>query len=157
MSDTALLSQKLRSEGARMLEFFSRLEDKDWEKNVYTEGTTWNVRQVLSHFVTSEQGLVQLFEEIRKGGEGASENFSIDRFNAAQQKTMEGKNPIDLVDQFQRVRSSSATWVKGLKDEELEISGRHPFLQMTTLREMIKMLYLHNQLHSRDIKKALGS
>ena len=42
-----------------------------------------------------------------------------------------------------------------MKDEELEIKGRHPFLRETVLREMIKMLYLHNQIHYRDFKKVL--
>jgi hypothetical protein len=42
-----------------------------------------------------------------------------------------------------------------LKDEELEIQGRHPFLGETVIREMVKMLYLHHQLHYRDMKRAL--
>ena len=46
-------------------------------------------------------------------------------------------------------------WVSALKDEELEIKGRHPFLGETVIREMIKMLYIHNQTHYRDVKKVL--
>jgi hypothetical protein len=42
-----------------------------------------------------------------------------------------------------------------LKDDELKIIGRHPFLEVTTIREMVKMLYLHNQIHYRDLKKVL--
>jgi len=42
-----------------------------------------------------------------------------------------------------------------LKDEELEIQGRHPFLGETVIREMIKMLYIHNQLHYRDVKRTI--
>jgi hypothetical protein len=34
--------------------------------------------------------------------------------------------------------------------------GRHPFMGQTQLREMIKMLYIHNLTHYRDMKKALG-
>ena len=42
-----------------------------------------------------------------------------------------------------------------LKESDLEKQGRHPFLGMTTLREMIKMLYIHNMTHYRDMKKVL--
>jgi len=37
----------------------------------------------------------------------------------------------------------------------LEKQGRHPFLGVTTIREMVKMLYIHNLTHYRDMKKAL--
>ena len=61
----------------------------------------------------------------------------------------------DLLEQYKQVRAESIKWVSGLKDEELDIKGRHPFLGETVIREMIKMLYLHNQLHYRDLKKVL--
>jgi hypothetical protein len=62
---------------------------------------------------------------------------------------------VELLEKYKSVRAETITWVSGLTDEELEIKGRHPFLGETTLREMIKMLYLHNQIHYRDLKKAL--
>lgn len=110
---------------------------------------------MLSHFVTSERGLVRLFERIRTTGEGAMDDFSIDRYNASQQEKTKDLSPAELLEQYKQVRADSVQWVSGLKDEELEIKGRHPFLGETVIREMIKMLYLHNQLHYRDVKRAL--
>ena len=73
--------------------------------------------------------------------------------------TMQAKtkdlSPVELLEQYKEVRVNSVAWVSGLKDEELEIKGRHPFLGETVLREMVKMLYIHNQLHYRDLKKSL--
>jgi hypothetical protein len=60
-----------------------------------------------------------------------------------------------LLEQYKEIRSNSIDWVSGLKEDELEIEGRHPFLGVSTIREMIKMLYIHNQTHYRDMKKAL--
>jgi hypothetical protein len=155
MSETAELVEKLKTEGERMSAFFSALTNEQWDNEVYTEGATWNIRNVLSHFVTSERGLVRLFERIRATGEGASDDFSIDRYNAAQQDKTKDLPPAELLEQYRQVRAESVTWVSGLKDEELEIKGRHPFLGETVIREMVKMLYLHNQLHYRDMKRAL--
>lgn len=156
MSEVKQLAEKLESEGARMAQFFAGLKDEDWNKEVYTEGTTWSVRHVLSHYVTSERGLVKLFESIRTGGSGATEDFSIDRYNASQQEKTQDLSPAELLEQYKQVRADAVAWVSTLKDEDLEIQGRHPFLGQTVMREMIKMLYLHNQLHYRDVKKALG-
>lgn len=155
MSEIIELAEKLKTEGERMAAFFSELTDEQWASEVYTEGTTWSIRNVLSHYVTSERGLVRLFERIRTTGEGATDDFSIDRYNAAQQEKTKDLPPAELLEQYKQVRAESIKWVSGLKDEELEIKGRHPFLGETVIREMIKMLYLHNQLHYRDVKRAL--
>lgn len=155
MSEPTELADKLQSEGERFVEIFSALTDADWQADVYTEGTVWTVRNVLSHFVTSERGLVQLFEQIRLGSAGAPDDFSIDRYNASQQAKTKDASPSELLEQYKSVRADTVTWVSGLQESDLEKTGRHPFLGQTTLREMVKMLYLHNQIHYRDIKKAL--
>ena len=155
MSETAELAEKLKTEGERFDEFFSGLTDAQWQMEVYTEGTIWSVRNVLSHFVTSERGLVKLFEQIRRGGAGAADDFSIDRYNTAQQEKTKELTPSELLGQYKSVRADSIAWVSGLKDVELEIKGRHPFLGETVIREMVKMLYIHDQIHYRDMKKVL--
>jgi hypothetical protein len=155
MSEITELAEKLKSEGEKFIAIFSGLKDDQWQTEVYTEGTTWTIRNVLSHFVTSERGLIKLFEQIRQGGAGSSEDFSIDRYNAAMQARTKEATPQELLDQYKEVRANAIQWVSGLRESELEIEGRHPFLGQTVIREMIKMLYIHNQLHYRDMKKAL--
>lgn len=155
MSELNDLADKLRSEGEKFYSLFAGLTDEQWQMEVYTEGETWTIRNVLSHFVTSERGLLKLFERIRQTGEGSSEDFSIDRYNAAQQKRTKDLSPQELLEEYKAIRSDSVAWTMSLEESELEKQGRHPFLGMTTLREMIKMLYLHNQLHYRDMKKVL--
>ena len=101
------------------------------------------------------RSLLKLFEQIRLGGAGASDDFSIDRYNASMQARSKDLTPAELLEQYKGVRANSVTWVSGLKEDELEIKGRHPFLNVTTIREMIKMLYIHHQTHYRDMKKVL--
>lgn len=156
MSETLELAERLKTEGEKFVGIFSALTADQWQAEVYTEGETWTVRNVLAHFVTSERGLVKLFESIRQGGVGATDDFSIDRYNAEQQEKTKDLTPAELVEQYKEVRANSVEWVSGLKDEELETKGRHPFLGETVLREMIKMLYLHNQIHYRDLKKVIS-
>jgi hypothetical protein len=155
MSEITELAEKLRSEGERFHALFAGLTDQQWTQQVYTEGTTWTVLNILAHFVTSERGLIKLFEQIRQGGSGAADDFSIDRYNASMQKKTREATPQEMLEQYRQVRADSVAWVASLTESELEIIGRHPFLEMTTLREMIKMLYIHNLTHYRDIKKVL--
>jgi hypothetical protein len=155
MSEITELAEKLRSEGDKVVSIFGGLTDDQWNQEVYTEGATWTIRNVLSHFVTSERGLLKLFEQIRQGAAGAADDFSIDRYNAAMQERMREATPQELLDQYKDVRAKAIVWVSGLKESDLEITGRHPFLGQTVIREMIKLLYIHNLTHYRDMKKAL--
>ena len=155
MSELTDLADKLKSEGERFAAIFNGLSDAQWQAEVYAEGAVWTVRNVLAHFVTSERGLVRLFEQVRQGGAGAADDFSIDRYNASQQEKTKELTPQELLEQYKSVRANSVAWVLGLQEADLEITGKHPFLGPTTMREMIKMLYLHNQIHYRDLKKAL--
>ena len=68
MSEITELAEKLKSEGEKMASIFNGLSDEQWNQEVYTEGSTWTIRNILSHFVTSERGLLKLFEKIRQGG-----------------------------------------------------------------------------------------
>lgn len=155
MSETTELAEKLNAESQKFVDIFSGLTDDQWNMEVYTEGELWTVRNVLSHFVTSERGLVKMFQSIQQGGAGAADDFSIDRYNTSQQGKAKDFIPSELLAQYKEVRANTVAWVSSLKDEELEINGRHPFLEITTLREMVKMLYIHNQIHYRDFKKVL--
>jgi len=155
MSEVAELAEKLNAEGEKMAIIFSNFQAEQWSQEVYTEGTTWTIRHVLAHFVTSERGLVKLFEQIRQGGAGSSDDFSIDRYNAAMQERTRELSPQELLEQYRQVRANTVAWISGLQASDLDITGRHPFLGQTQLREMIKMLYIHNLTHYRDIKKGL--
>jgi uncharacterized damage-inducible protein DinB len=155
MSEITELAEKLKSEGEKFVSIFTGLTDEQWQMEVYTEGATWTIRNVLSHFVTSERGLLKLFEQIRQGGGGSSDDFSIDRYNAAMQERTKEAAPQELLEQYKTIRAKSVAWTSGLSEDDLEKQGRHPFLGMTTIREMIKMLYIHNLTHYRDMKNAL--
>jgi hypothetical protein len=149
----AWLARRLNKEGEKVVAYFSTLTDEQWQTEVYTEGETWTIRNVLAHFVTSERGLLILFERIRQGGPGAADDFSIDRYNASQQQKTKSLTAQELLEQYAQVRADAVEWVSGLSEEELVIEGRHPFLGQVPLTEMIKMLYLHNQIHFRDFRK----
>ena len=155
MSELNELADKLESEGDKFTALFAGLADSQWQAEVYTEGETWTLRNVLSHFVTSERGLVRLFEQIRLGGSGSADDFSIDRYNASQQQKTKDLSPQELLEQYQAVRADTIAWTLSLSELDLEKQGRHPFLGMSSLREMIKMLYIHNMTHYRDMKKVL--
>ncbi len=154
MTETpAFLADRLKSEGDKTIAFFGSLDAENWEITVYSEDSDWTVRDVLAHFVSAEQGFIRLFNEILAGGKGAAEDFNIDRYNARQQDLTKDASRQELMKLFQGGRSEMISLVKSLTAEDLQREGRHPFLGKSTLAEMIKMVYRHNQIHHRDLRK----
>jgi hypothetical protein len=60
------------------------------------------------------------------------------------------------MDLFKDGRSEMISFVGSLSIEDLLREGRHPFLGLTSLAEMIKMVYRHNQIHHRDLRKLIN-
>ena len=44
MSEVTQLAEKLKSEDDKISSIFSGLTDEQWNREVYTEGTTWTIR-----------------------------------------------------------------------------------------------------------------
>jgi hypothetical protein len=121
------------------------------------EGAGWRVRQVLAHFVSSEASFLQLIGDILSGGSGAPEDFDIDRFNRRKVAGMASKGPAELLAQFAHLRQSTVDLVNCLALEDLKKKGRHPYLGVVPLTDVIKMIYRHNQIHLRDLRRVLRS
>jgi len=157
MSDTPdFLAERLANDGQKMADFFAGLGPDDWAQPVYGEGEGWTVRDVLAHFVSAERSFLALFESILAGGPGVPDDFEIDRFNNAQVAGMAAATSQALLDEYRDARAATAAWVEARTAEELERTGRHPFLGPTSLADMIKMVYRHNQIHLRDLRRQVG-
>ena len=150
------LIDKLTSSGQRTLEIFQSIEGEDWYQQVYSEGANWSVYHILAHFVASEASIVRLIKFILQGNEGVPEGFDIDAFNEREVNCF-SKLPNDLILQrFVERREETIQLLLELNDSDLAIEGRHPWLGVAPIEEMIKLLYRHNQIHQRDIRKALA-
>lgn len=156
MPDTPeFLSERLVREGEKSIGFFLALTPEQLGATIYTDGAHWTALQVLAHFASAERSLCRLVENIASGGAGSPEDFDVNAYN--ERKVNELGNPAmsDLVEQFRQNRMKTAALVAGLKPEDLQREGRHPFLGRTQLVEIIKIIYRHNQIHQREIRQEL--
>ncbi|MDO9130776.1 MAG: DinB family protein [Anaerolineales bacterium] len=156
MTETpAFLVERLKTEGEKTATFFAALNADQWQATVYTENAEWRVRDVLAHFISAEKSFLALFENIRNGAPGAPEDFSIDRFNVSQVAKMQSHSQSELLAEFGNTRAETTRWVAALSEFDLLKRGRHPGLGVASLAEMIKMIYLHNQMHYCDLGRVL--
>jgi hypothetical protein len=150
-----LIIKRLTSEGESVLEFFRDLGEADWERRVYAEGSRWTVRQVLCHFVSAEDGFLRLARNILDGGAGAPEGMDIDAFNEREVGGMADRTTVDLLPEFERLRAETVELVHGMSEADLSREGRHPFFGRSSLEKLLKLVYRHNMIHLRDIRRTL--
>lgn len=156
MPDTPeYLAARLRSEGEKTARFFRDLPFDTWSHSIYSEGEQWNVLQIMAHLTGAESGIADLIRNIVSGGEGSPEDFDLNTYNQRRVNKMAAQTMEELIVEFTRRRESSAVLVEGLTAEDLKCVGRHPWFGKTSVEEIIKILYRHNQIHQREIRKAL--
>jgi hypothetical protein len=157
MSDTPEhLAGRLRDEGSKIRDFFLGLPANTWDALVYSDGEQWTVRQLLAHIASAEISMGRLVKNIVAGGAGTPEDFNIDVYNERKVRELNDKTTEELIVQFIDAREANANMTARLTTDDLACKGRHPFLGVTTVSEIIKMIYRHNQIHLRDLRKLLS-
>jgi len=146
------LIARLEKGGRKTQEFFSALTPADWQKPVYLEPDLWTLRSLLAHFVSAEQSLLTLAQDIASGGEGSPVGFNFDAFNAEEQIRLKNESPEELLQAMAKARQSTNSWVTSLSEEQLDLAGNHPALGKISLETMLTSIYGHQLFHMRDLK-----
>lgn len=150
------LATKLQAEGERTVRFFRDLSDEQWQLPVFHDGAHWNVRGVLEHLIVSEAQLQQLFEAIVRTGMGAPEGMNVDALNLERTGSLFPLTRDGILNCYTSTRNATVEFTQKLSDEQLAMRARHPAIGVSALEDQLKLIYLHHQMHLRDVKKALG-
>jgi len=151
------LSLKLQTEGEKTLAFFRALSPEDWTKEVYSEGATWWVRDILAHITSAERSIPHLIHVLLEEGKQIPPDFDLDAYNQRKVREMANYTPDDLLTLFEQCRADTVALVEKLSAEDLQTVGRHPFLEEAPVEDMLELMYRHIQIHQRDIRKMLGA
>ncbi len=152
-----LILKRLIEEGRKTAAFFRTLGEGDLAQVVYTTGPRWRARDILAHFVSAEQTMLVYGRQVLAGGSGAPDDFVIDEFNAIEVAGLRDEPPGALVKQFESARAGTASMVAGMSDADFDRVGRHPWFGRVPMEQMLKLVYRHNMLHERDVRRALGT
>jgi len=150
------LKERLQKGIEKTLAIFGSIQPGQWEAVLYEQPYPWTVRDLLAHFVSSEEGLRQLAQDIAAGGPGAPEGFDYDAYNKAEHRRLAGVPPEQLLADLKAARQQTLEWVTTLTDEDLDRVGRHPALGEVNLETFINAIYGHQLMHMRDLMNALG-
>jgi hypothetical protein len=149
------LITRLSKGGRKTAEAFGNLSDEQWQTLLYEEPSIWTARDLLAHFLSAEEGLLRMAQDIAAGGEGAPKGFDYDEYNASEQTRLAGTEPDKLLADLAAARQATVAWVMELDEDALDRKGHHPALGEITLEDMINAMYGHQLMHMRDLRPLL--
>jgi len=134
-------------------EFFHNLTPEQWQQTIYGE-PDWTAHNLLAHFVSAEEHLLELAQNAAGNGSGAPEGFDLNEFNAQEQNRLQGLPTLALLEALERSRQRTIDWARTLTDEQLDKKGRHPALGQISVDDMLTAIYGHQILHMRDLMRS---
>lgn len=150
------LTGRLRKGIEKTAAIFGALEPAQWEMVLYPGPPVWTVRDLLAHFLSAEEGLLGLVQDIAAGGRGTPPGFDYDAYNAQEQERLANIPPQRLLADLLAARERTIGWVTGLSEEQLARRGFHPALGELTVEEFIIAIYGHQLMHMRELTSRLG-
>ncbi len=152
-SPTHDLADKLLAEGERTLAFFESLGDEAWSRHLYAHDSLWTVRDVLEHLTLAETNLMTIIADVAAGGAGTPEGFDIDSFNRDHTGQLAALDRPALLTAYRTQRAQTAAQARSFGESQLALRGRHPAMGDSSVADMLKMIYLHNAMHVKDVKR----
>lgn len=149
------LVEKLTRGLAKSFEIFHSVGPDLWEQPIFDDPESWNLKDLIAHFIYSEEHLLRIAQDIASGGEGSPEGIDIDAFNEIEMKKLRHRSVDELLDNLKDVRKVLIDWVGELGEFELDRVGRHPVLGVSNVETLIFSIYAHQLLHMREIAPRL--
>ncbi len=149
------LVEKLTRGISKSLEVFRSVELDLWEQPIFDDPESWNLKDLVAHFIYSEEHLLSIAQDIASGGEGSPEGIDIDAFNENEMENLRHGSVDELLNNLNDVRKALIDWTGELGELELDRVGRHPVLGASTVETVIFSIYAHQLLHMREIAPTL--
>jgi hypothetical protein len=157
MSDRKeVVVKKLEGVRASLLDMAATIEDEQWERKVFSESEEWQVSDLFRHIVSAEHSMTRLIENIRDGGEGASPEFDLTRWNDSRVKKARHRTIADLTADLTQNRADLLEVVDTLHEDDWDKQGLHGSLEMMTIEEILHRIADHEAHHMRDIQQAVA-
>lgn len=147
-----VLVDRLEKGARKTNEIFGNLTPEQWNQIIFDDPEQWTWRDLLAHFVSAEEKLLELAQNVAAGGEGAPAEFDFDAFNAEERARLHDYPPARLLAMLDLARQETLDWVATLNDKHLDYAGRHPALGIVSVEAMVTAIYGHQLLHMREVQ-----
>ncbi len=161
--DRVTIKAKLNAERAKLLESFANLPREAMVKPFGDEG--WSIKDLVAHLAMAEAVNVKFakmmvtretpvqLKELAADYPDFPGEFELDKFNAWMTERWRAKSLDEILAALNATRADTLAWLDTVTPEQLERSGAHAVWGNQSVRQMLRILVIHDKLHRGDIEK----
>jgi hypothetical protein len=135
----------------KSLKVFEALETQHWDGAISPEPDAWTVKQLVWHFISSEEALFKIAQDIASGGTGVPDGYDIDQFNQEEMERLPNLSPGEFNELLGNTRKNTIEWVSALEEPTLDKVGSHPVMGLSTVETVVYSIYAHQLMHMREV------
>jgi uncharacterized damage-inducible protein DinB len=153
MDEIAKIERKIVAARARLLETVERLDEAAWEWRPGDE--RWSVRLTLAHVGAAQWSHLEVARRLVAGEPVDIPGFELDAWNNAQVAKRHDWPVERVLADLEAAQGATLAFLAGLSIEELDITGRHPALGEVSVRQVLRVVAVHDGMHRRDVLNLL--
>lgn len=148
-------TQKLAQSRLQLKQVLNQLSPADWQTQIYSEGAQWTVADIIAHLIDSERGMSIHIHRIRQGQPTIPAEFDLEAWNRQLETRYPERKPGELQLALAETRTRTLNEMSQLEPEDWAKTGRHPARGEISINQYYETIYLHELMHSKDIRQAL--
>ncbi len=161
-TDIAGIKAKLDDERVRLIESIYGLSVEALNRS-HPDG--WSIKDILAHIALAEDVNMKFarlmvekdspaqLEELRGDYPDFDLPFTLDNFNAWTMTRLRAQSLEQVLAALRRTRAETLAWLDTLAPEHLEREGVHAVWGQQKVRELLRILVIHDKMHRGDIEK----
>ena len=115
----------------------------------------WSIRDNLAHLVDAERAHRRFVEVVLEGRSIHLEGFDLDRWNQEHVTRRAEQSIDDILDALRVERQKTLAFISTIPPDSWEQRGDHPALGDVSVRQVIKVIGVHERMHLKEIRKLL--
>lgn len=144
---------KLSDSRRALLATIEPLSKEQWETIVNEDPEPWTVADLLRHLYQAERGMHSLCVNISQGGEGASADFNLARWNHGRVVKSRDLMPAEILLEMVKNRSKLLRFVDHVDADGWDRIGLHGSLREMSVGEILHLIADHERVHAQEIAR----
>ncbi len=149
--ETKKIEDKVLIARSRLLAAAEGLDSQGWEWQ--PDVNTWSARLTLAHVGSAQWDHLQVARRLIAGEPADLPDFDLDTWNAAAVEQRAAWHVGQVLADLDAAQEATLDLLHSLEDETLAATGTHPAWGDVSLRQVLRIIPLHDNMHRRDILK----
>ncbi len=131
---------------------------EDLEQDALTwrlSGPGWSIRDNLAHLTDAERAHRRFVEAVLEGRPVRLEGFDLDRWNEEHVARRAEQSTEDILSDLRAQRQETLALIAIIPTDAWEKRGDHPALGEVNVRQVIKVIGVHERMHLKEIRRLL--